>query len=174
MPVTVNDAKLKKSTVDDVKCKIITVNGTKVWSAEEARADLAASVYNYHESGNTASAKSATVWDLRGFDSVALSWSLVTEMAWPNEYGVRSTTRVYLHLADGTTVPLGSKTETLFVAGSVYEAGGKATVDLSGYTDAQLSSVQLYLTLGDMSAGAPIGNADRHNASASITGALAS
>ncbi len=95
-------------------------------------------------------------------------------MSWPNGNGVRSTTRVYLKLADGTNILVGSKSGTLFAAGSAYEAGGTNTVVLTGYTDAQLKSVKLYITLGDMQSSVPVSGSDRHSASASITNAIAS
>lgn len=174
MATTINNVKLKKCNVNGVKCKHINVNGVNVWNAEEARSDLSASVSNYYEYNKTASAKSSAAWDLSGFDSVSFSWSLTTDMSWPNENGVKSTTTVYLYLADGTTILVGSKTGGLFGAGDKYTASGTKTVDLGSYTDTQLADVKLYITLGDMAADSPIANSDRHNANVSITDAIAS
>lgn len=145
-----------------------------IYTAEETRSDLSASVSNYYEYKTTHSAKSSAAWDLIGFGSVSFSWSLTTDMSWPNANGVKSTTTVYLYLADGTTILVGSKTGELFGAGDKYTASGTKTVDLSSYTDAQLADVKLYITLGSMVAGSPISGSDRHNASVSITGAIAS
>lgn len=150
-----------------------TVNSL-IYTAEEARSDLSASVSNYYEYNKTASAKSPAAWDLSGFGSVSFSWSLTTDMSWPNANGVKSTTTVYLQLADGTTILVGSKTGSLFTAGSTYTASGTNTISLAGYTAAQLADVKLYITLGSMVAGSPISNSDRHNASVNITGAIAS
>ena len=174
MAVNINGTKLKKCNVNGAKCKTINVNGVKAWSAEESKSNLSASCSNYYEYHTTASGTSSASWDLRDFDSVSFSWSLRTDMSWANGNGVRSTTTVYLKLADGTTIMIGSHTEGLFAGGSAYEKSGTKTVNLTGYTDSQLKSVKLYVTLGDMQSGVPIGNADRHNASASITGAVAS
>lgn len=165
---------MKKCTVNGAKCKRVTVNGVKVWTAEEPKSNLSASAVNYYEYKTTVSAKSSASWDLRDFDSVSFAWSLTTNMSWPNANGVKSTTTVYLQLADGTTILVGAKTGQLFASGSAYTVSGTKTVDLSRYTGAQLASVNLYITLGNMTAGVPISNADRHNASANITGAVAS
>lgn len=165
---------MKKCTVNGAKCKRVTVNGVKVWTAEESKSNLSASVMNYYEYKTTTSAKSSASWDLRDFDSVSFAWSLTTDMSWPNANGVKSTTTVYLQLADGTTILVGTETGSLFAAGATYTASGTSTISLTGYTAAQLADVKLYITLGNMVAGSPISGSDRHNASASITGAIAS
>lgn len=172
----IGSVKPKKVNINGEKCKKITVNGTTVWTAEESKSDLSASCFNYYEYKSTVSGTSSVSWDLSGFDSVSFSWSLRTDMSWSNAYGVGSTTTVYLKLADGTTIKVGSHTGGLFVAGSAYEKSGTKTVNLTGYTDAQKKSVKLYVTLGDMIVDEAHWqpNADRHNASASITNAIAS
>lgn len=169
----INGVKPKKVNINGVKCKKVTVNGITVWNSEESKANLYAGCSNYYEYKHTASGTSSESWDLSGFDSVSFSWSLRTDMSWANGNGVRSTTTVYLKLADETTIEVGSHTGSLYAGGSAYEASGTKTIDLSGYTDSQLKSVSLYVTLGDMQSGVPNWNADRHNASASITNAIA-
>lgn len=158
--------------------KVYSNDGTSnylIYTAEVAMPDLSTpEVYNYLAYNTTASSTSSGYWDLSGCDSLSLSWSLTTTMSWQNAYGLGSTTTVYLKLSDGTTIQLGTKSGTLWTAGTTYSASGTATVNLSGYTDAQLSKVYLYCTLGGMTASSPVANSDRHSAVASVTNVIAS
>lgn len=171
---TIGGVKPKNININGDKCKKVIVNGVTVWSAEEAKSNLSAEVINYREYQTTHSAESAGSWDLRGWSNISFSWNISVNMSWPNPYGVTSTTRVYLRFADGTTTKIAERSGKLWTADSTYTGSGSSTVNLANYTDNQLATVKLYITLGDMSAETPHANADRHNASVSITSAVAS
>ena len=158
--------------------QVYAYNGTTnylIYTAEESMPDLSTPIVsNYAEWKTTASSTSADSWNLSGFDALTLEWQIGVQMSWANAYGVTSTATMYLRLADGTLVRIAGKTGALWTAGSTYADYGTATIDLSGYTDSQLATVHLYLTLGDMSADYPISGSDRHNAECRVSNVIAS
>lgn len=165
--LTYNGSVPQNITYNGTPVRTVKYNGVTVWTKEQTFPGLSVSVSNYVEYHTTHSGTSSGSIDARGFDTLTFSWSLSTSMQWANGSGVSSTSRVYVKMADGTTIQIGSKTGKLYTAGSTYTSSGTATVDISGYSEAAKNGIQLYATLGDMSASSPQAGSDRHNLSAS-------
>lgn len=166
--LTYNGATPQAITYNGAEVKTVTYNGTTVWQKDQTFAGLTgAGVYNYEEYHETRSGISTNSIDARTFNYLTFTWSLTTTMEWSNAYGVKSTSCVYLRMADGTDVLLGEKTGTLYGAGTQYEASGTETIDISGYSESAKNGIKLYVTLGDMSTPAPGANTNRHNLTAS-------
>lgn len=132
---------------------------------------LTASVYNYIEywlAGRGWLYGNTSVMDLSNCNSVHITGSTVVSMAWSHAYGLKSNSRAELLLSDNTAIELASGYGELYTAGSTYTYTVDATVDLSGYSAEQLSSVSVRVGLGDISAGGGATSGLRHDANLTI------
>lgn len=132
---------------------------------------LTASIYHYIEywlAGWGWRYSSTSAMDLSNCDSVHITGSTVVSMAWSHAYGMKSNSRVDLLLSDNTAIELASGHGELYTSGSTYTYTVDATIDLSGYSEEQLSSVSVRVGLGDISAGGGATSGLRHDANLTI------
>ena len=134
-------------------------NGTTsslIYSAETALSNLSIAdgvIYNYSDYGNvTRSANTSGAWNLSGYSSITLTVSITMTTSWSDSYGINATFRVALRLNDGTLIDLYNANP-----GSIYTPEGKKTatvtktINLSGYSTSQKTSVKLFGSIGPIS-----------------------
>ena len=136
-------------------------NGTTsslIYSAETALSNLSIAdgvIYNYTDYGNvTRSANTSGAWNLSGYSSITLTVSITMVPSSSDGNGMWATFRVALRLNDGTLIDLYNKNPgTMWTPEDKKTATVTKTINLSGYSSSQLSSVKLFGSIGPVTSG---------------------